>query len=249
MKKYKTLFFVSFISLLILTTNKPFAMTNPWINCKDDIYCGAKKAGFNFPLMVQNYSVRAMKDMMEITYPLNKKRTLTVRKAQSFDGKEDENGIKDISGVYETYPVNKNLTLKNGVIFKVRGEKNKFYVANFAAETGYYSFYSKQGFNKKDIEKFYKLLADAEAPRVGYDEEDEFAAKKNSDEIIDPIYTQDCFPKTLQKRGVTKNCFEKANFGNDKFCSASEIKMIKKYYKIGQDKDPLNDGSGNFCAD
>lgn len=69
------------------------------------------------------------------------------------------------------------------------------------------------------------------------------------DKIVEPVYTQDCFPKTLQQQGVTKNCFERANLGQHIFCSESEIKMIDEYFKKGQDKDPLNDGSGQFCAD
>jgi len=69
------------------------------------------------------------------------------------------------------------------------------------------------------------------------------------DGIVEPVYTQDCFPGTLQQKGVTKKCFEYANFGQKMFCSDSEIQMIEEYYKKGQDKDPLNDGSGNFCAE
>ena len=69
------------------------------------------------------------------------------------------------------------------------------------------------------------------------------------DGIVEPVFTQDCFPRTLQKKGVTKNCFERANLGNDTYCSSSEIKMIKEYYKKGQDKDPLNNGSGNLLID
>ncbi len=69
------------------------------------------------------------------------------------------------------------------------------------------------------------------------------------DGIVEPVYTQDCFPRTLKQNGVTKKCFERANLGQNIFCSKSEIKMIKEYYKKGQDKDPLNDGSGHFCAD
>lgn len=72
---------------------------------------------------------------------------------------------------------------------------------------------------------------------------------RSIDGVVEPVYTQDCFPKTLQQSGVTKKCFEYANLGKDSFCSKSEIKMIKEYYKRGQDKDPLNDGSGQFCAD
>ena len=70
-----------------------------------------------------------------------------------------------------------------------------------------------------------------------------------TDGIVEPVYTQDCFPKTLQQSGVSKICFEHANLGQNIFCSKSEINSIKEYYKIGQDKDPLNDGSGQFCAD
>ena len=67
-------------------------------------------------------------------------------------------------------------------------------------------------------------------------------------DIVEPVYTQDCFPRTLKENGVTEDCFEKANFGDDTSCSSSEIEMIKEYYKNGQDKDLLNDGSGRFCA-
>ena len=69
------------------------------------------------------------------------------------------------------------------------------------------------------------------------------------DGIVEPVYTQDCFPRTLQQNGVTKNCFERANLGQNDFCTDSEIKMIKYYYEKGQENDPLNDGSGQFCAD
>ncbi len=69
------------------------------------------------------------------------------------------------------------------------------------------------------------------------------------DGIVEPVYTQDCFPRTLQQNGVTKDCFERANLGQNDHCSSSQLAMIKKYYKNGQDKDPLNDGSGQFCAE
>jgi hypothetical protein len=73
--------------------------------------------------------------------------------------------------------------------------------------------------------------------------------KRTIDGIVEPIYTQDCFPKTLHQNGVSKTCFEHANLGQNIFCSKKELKMIKDYYNIGQDKDPLNNGSGQFCAD
>ncbi|MBQ8459929.1 hypothetical protein IJ541_07490 [bacterium] len=67
------------------------------------------------------------------------------------------------------------------------------------------------------------------------------------DGIVEPVYTQDCFPRTLERNGVTKRCFERANLGQTIFCFKSEIETIEEYYKKGQDKDPLN-GTKNFCA-
>ena len=77
---------------------------------------------------------------------------------------------------------------------------------------------------------------------------EELQTSREIDGIVEPVFTQDCFPRTLQEKGVTRNCFERANLGDNTACSDDEIKMIKEYYKKGQDKDPLNDGSGNFCA-
>lgn len=68
------------------------------------------------------------------------------------------------------------------------------------------------------------------------------------DGIVETVYTQDCFPRTLERNGVTKKCFERANLGQTIFCTKSEISIIEDYYKIGQSKDPLN-GTGDFCAD
>ena len=251
-KNTSYLILILVFSLLIFNFHKANALANPWIECGDDISCGAKKAGFNFPLRVKNYSVRAMKDMMEITFPLDKKRTVTVRKSELYDGKADENGIKDISGDYNKYPVNKTIWV-GAAPFSVKGDKNKFYVVNFAADTGYYSFSCKNGLKNKDIKYFYNLLREAEELRHGFDENEQYTIEqlqenRRVDGIVEPVYTQDCFPRTLQKKGVTEDCFERANLGQDIFCSASEIKMIKEYYKTGQDKDPLNNGSGQFCA-
>ena len=253
----KKIFFVSLIAAsAILLTNlnqTSLALPNPWIDCGDDISCGAQKAGFNFPLRVKNYSVRAMDDMIQIKFPLDKKRNVTIRKSQIYSGNTDENGIGDTSGVYINYPVNKSIYIKNGVMFNVRGKKNLFYVANFAAENGYYSIYSAQGLKLNDINNLYEIIAEAEAPRNNFDEKESYSIEKlrelrTVDGIVEPVYTQDCFPRTLQKTGVSKDCFERANLGADSVCSASELKMIKDYYKKGYKKDPLNNGSDNFCA-
>lgn len=239
----KLLFSTVAILVFGYTIQQTSAIPNPWIDCDDDISCAAKKAGFNLPIGVNIYSARAMDGMLELNFPLDKKRDVTLRKSQTYD--------VNLSGVYENYPVNKTITLKNGVTFNVRGDKKKFYVANFAAETGYYSMYSKQGMNLKNINYLYNLLEQAEAPRNNFEETktiEQLQELRNKDGIVEPVYTQDCFPRTLQKKGVTKDCFERANLGDDSFCSASEVKMIKEYYKKGYKKDPLNNGSGQFCA-
>jgi len=254
MKNNILIVFILTAIISVNTVQKSDAIPNPWVDCKDNIYCGAQKAGFNFPIRVKNYTVRAMEDIMEITFPIRRKHMITVRKSLLYDGIADENGIKDISGDYNKYPINKKIRLKNGVIFNVRGVKKKFYVVNFAAETGYYSFSSREGITLRDIKKLYKLLEEAEAPRYNFDATDNYTIEqlqdiRRVDGIVEPVYTQDCFPKTLQRKGVTKNCFERANLGQDSLCSASEIKMIKEYYKKGQNKDPLNNNTEHFCAE
>lgn len=189
--------------------------------------------------------------MLELRFPLDDGRKVIVRKAETFDGEADENSIIDISGDYNQYLVNKTITLDNGIKFSVRGDDNSYKVVNFAAETGYYSFICDDGLTKADIEHFYDLLDEAEAPR--YTEEpktlEQLQDSCRVDGIVEPVFTQDCFPKTLQKKGVTTDCFERANLDDDTSCTASEIKMIKEYYAKGQKNDPLNDGTGNFCAE
>ena len=73
---------------------------NPWVECNDNFSCGIKTAGFNFPLSLSNYTIRATKGIFEISYPLDDSRTVTVRK--SFD--EANNG--DNSGDYTKYSKN-----------------------------------------------------------------------------------------------------------------------------------------------
>ena len=229
-KKYLSTFII--LSTVCLNT---FAMPNPWIECSDNIACGSRQAGFNFPLRVNNYSVRAMKGMLEISFPLDKKRIVLVRKAEIYDGPNVSNGIVDISGDYNKYKINKTTYLKNGIPFWTRGEKRKFYIVAFAAENAYYSFSCKQGLKQKDLEHLYKLLEEAEAPRRNYDEAEMLTIEqlqdlRRIDGIVEPVFTQDRMPEILIKKGVTKQCFDRANLAQDTFCSESELKMIKEFY-------------------
>ena len=244
-KKFFYIFVAGTLFFVTNLYNETNAVPNPWINCQYDISCAAKKAGFNFPLRVKDYSVRAMKDMIEITYPFDKKRTVTVRKTTAYGG--------DTSGVYKNYPVNKTITLKDSIMFNVRGDKKKYYVVNFSAETGYYSIYCEKGLSIGDINSLYELIAEAEAPVYNPDEKSNYTIeqlqdKRRTGDVVKTVFSQDCFPRTLQKKGVTKNCFERANLGDNSACSASEIKMIKEYYRKEYKCDPLNDGTKRFCA-
>lgn len=133
---------------------------------------------------------------------------------------------------------------KNGYVkFKFGGSEEpeeKFVIKSAKNEiiTGY--------FKNKQLLKFV-LIPDANPDN--FDAISALQESRKVDGIVEPLYTQDCFPRTLEQNGVSKKCFENANLGQKKFCSETEIKKIEEYYKKGQDKDPLNDGSGNFCAD
>lgn len=138
---------------------KLIGMPNPWTDCNTDFKCGSDIAGFNFPLSLSNYTIRAMKGMFEITYPLDEFRTVTVRK--SFD--ESNNG--DNSGDYNKYSKNKVYTLKNGVNINTRGDKNKIYVMFFMAESGVYSARCEQGMTSEEVEGIYNIIREAEEPK------------------------------------------------------------------------------------
>lgn len=157
--------FITCLSIFGLSAFVAQAIPNPWLECDNDINCGAEKAGFNFPLKVENYLVRAMEDMYEVRFSLNDNRKVIVRKSIKGYGTADENGVIDISGDYNQYNVNNTITLENGVKFAVRGDDDNYKVVNFAAETGYYSIMCDKGLNIQDIEYLYKLIEEAETTK------------------------------------------------------------------------------------
>lgn len=140
-------------------------MANPWTDCGTDLEQASQIAGFFFPVTLSNYDVRAMKDMIEINYPLDETRTVCLRKTNSAKFTTDTGGEYkgDISGVYIDYPVKKVMTLKNSVPVYIRGAKDKIYVMNMAASNGYYSAYCKEGMSIEEIEQIYETIAEAES--------------------------------------------------------------------------------------
>lgn len=137
------------------------SMINPWTDCGDDLVLASKIAGFTFPLILSNYWVRAMKGMIEVSYPLDEFRNVCVRKVETLLENQE-----DISGVYYNYPINKETTLPNGVPIKIRTDENKIYVMNMSASKGYYSAYCKEGMSMKEVYGVYKVIAEAEAPKI-----------------------------------------------------------------------------------
>lgn len=160
MKKVKSFILCIFCALFTVgcTNNGVVQIANPWVDCERDYNYAKQTAGFEFPLKLDNYKIRAMKDMIEVIYKIDNDRTVVIRKSTiSNDG--------DISGVYNTYPINKETKLSNGVVFNTRGDENKIYVANMSASSGHYSIYCEKGLTLEELEKLYKVLAEAETEK------------------------------------------------------------------------------------
>ncbi len=131
---------------------------NPWTNCNQDLSCAAKIAGFKFPIKITDIQISAMKGMIEINYPLDKSRTVTIRKTT------EENYNKfDISGDYNNYPIRDSLKLDNGVELTVRRDNKLIYVAYLGAEAGFYSINCPKGLTKQEIQNIYDIIAKAES--------------------------------------------------------------------------------------
>lgn len=148
--------------------SKMVGMANPWTDCGTNFDQAAQIAGFTFPLKLSKCDIRAMKNMIEINYPLDQTRTVCVRKTDSSEFVNDNGGEYngDISGVYIDYPVNEKIMLKNSVPIYTRGKGDKIYVMNMVASNGYYSAYCKDGMSLQEIEQIYETLAEAETREI-----------------------------------------------------------------------------------
>lgn len=162
-----------FIAICIISVNFLTACTkdqmsnrtlipNTWKDCQNDLNKASKIAGFNFPLVLSNFTVRSMKNMIEISYPLDEKRNVVVRKTDRLD--EKTNPHYDISGDYNVYPKNKEIKINQGVPVYVRGyDLNKeIIVMSFAAESGYYTARCEQGMTLKEANGVFEVIKEAE---------------------------------------------------------------------------------------
>ena len=155
MKKIIFSFLIVSVLFILNGCTKTIGMANPWEEFNMDLVAASKRAGFTFPLELKDFKTRAMKGMIEVEFPLDKERTLILRKSDKSDN-------DDISGVYTNYPINKDSELKNGVPIKIRADKDKIYVMNISAYTGYYSAYCEKGMTKDELEFIYELLRKTE---------------------------------------------------------------------------------------
>ncbi len=142
------------------TQTASIGMANPWIDCGTDLNLAAQKAGFTFPLLLSDYTVRAMNDIIEVTYPLDKHRKVSVRKS------ETESNGGNISGDYNNYPITDEVLIKNCVPIKLKRDQNKIYVMYFGAESGYFSASCPQGMSLQEVEKIYEVIAAAETSNL-----------------------------------------------------------------------------------
>lgn len=166
----KLLLIFGIISIVILTStlsvnacffrHSKCKIANPWSECGDNSKLAKQIAGFEFPLILSNYSIRAMKGMYEITYPLDEQRYVTVRKTIS------EKFGDDTSGDYNQYPINGILKSDTGVELNVRRDKNKIYVMYFSAETGYYSARCERGMSEIETKGVFNVIREAEEPKL-----------------------------------------------------------------------------------
>lgn len=161
MKKFNLIFLIILTTVLFCgcATSSMCGMPSPWIECGDNLKCAAKKAGFQFPLVLSNYQVRAMSDMIEITYPLDEFRNVIVRKSLT------ETDNLDISGDYNKYPISDEVVLKSGVVINVRRDNTKYYVAYFAAESGVYSINCQKGMSLSELQGVFDVIEAAEASK------------------------------------------------------------------------------------
>ena len=157
MNKLKYLIIYCFLIIFstACTSSQQTGIANPWIECGQDLKCAKEKAGFAFPINIEKCNIRAMEDMIEIEYPFNEKNVI-IRKSTG-------NNIGDISGDYNNYNINKELSI-NYIKFNIRGDddRDKIYVANFFAKKANYAIMCDKGLNLDEIWNIYEIIKKAD---------------------------------------------------------------------------------------
>ena len=146
------LIILAFIYLIFSSKIDFKELTTHWVNCNTDFKCASEVAGFNFPLNLSNYSIRASKNAIEITYPLDEYRDVIIRKS--------------LKNYHNNYGINKLMILNESVLVAVAIKNDKIYAALLGAESGYFTIRCKNGMNNEELEGVYKIIAESEAPKL-----------------------------------------------------------------------------------
>ena len=166
MKNRFTVLILTILSFGVLTSgctkDKMIGMPNPWTDCLQSYECAKNITGFNFTLNLSNYTVRAMPDTIEVTYPLDETREVTVRKTIT----EYNNG--DSSGDYTKYSNNSQLDVGQGVMVNTRGNGDKINVMYFCAESGCYSARCENGMFEKEVKDIFNIIKEVEESKADF---------------------------------------------------------------------------------
>ena len=138
-------------------------MANPWTDCGSDLSCAQRVAGFGFPLALHSYVVRAMSGVFEIHFPLDQDRVVMVRK-----GRVQMDALA-LSGDYNRYAFEGELTAPGGLRVKVKGDKQKFYVVAFVTERSSYAFNCEPGMSLDELYRICDMIKDSEKDKAGSD--------------------------------------------------------------------------------
>ncbi len=147
MKNYSKLLIISLLGFLLCSCNVK------------DYNLASKKAGFDFSLLVENPKIKAKKGRIEVKFNFNNK-NITITKTDKCETKEDIDGVCIINN-----KVNKKYYLLDCIPFNLVYNDKNIIIANFSASGGYYSIFSKEGFNKQELLQFYRLIEEIEAPK------------------------------------------------------------------------------------
>lgn len=151
-KKFGLLFILSLIILFFINTVVYSSeLPEKWQNCGTDMACAKKISGFEFPLNIKKYKIKAADNFVEILMPFDKFRTVELRKTQG-------SPFADISSCKKDFFVKDEINLSNDEVLFTQGEGKKIYTVNFWYDGYDYSVYCKKGLTKNEVIKIYEII-------------------------------------------------------------------------------------------
>lgn len=154
------------IAFCLLAAAWPFALagaqTNEdWTECGTDVACAEQTAGFSFPLQVTDYTLRAARGLLEISFPLDTARNVRVIKTETEPAEIHALG-EGLQPALKESP----LQLPDGITVTVFSDNQNTYLMHFGASGGFYTAYCLEGLTTDDMNHIYRLIAEAETPHL-----------------------------------------------------------------------------------